>query len=469
MISLYPKQTALLLTEAQEILFGGGAGGSKSFAIRAISLIYAIDVPGIQIAIFRRTYKETLGTFVYCSGGFLELGKDLIDNKKMKFNKSENVFEFVNGSRIYLNHCQHASDVYGYQGMEFHMLCIDEATLWEPKMIKFLRSRVRLGGLKVPEAYKNRLVKIIYTANPGNIGHNYFKKNFVDHGPNKIWKAPLEDGGMTRCFIPSRLEDNPALTQNDPDYAQRLHGLGDPETVRAMLEGDWTITGTTAFPSWRNSVHIVEDFILPKTWKLYRAFDWGWSKPYFIVYFAVCNGDDYIDNNGERQYLPKGSIIVFDEIYGADKDEKGLQHSPKQIAEAVKQKDNLWKTRGYKIRDGAADSAIYSSDRGDSIAKQMMIEGVTWTPANKRPGSRIQGWQLLNQYLYEGLKNPPESETIKFFSSCGFISKQIPNLQRDAKNNDDIDTNQNDHGADALRYGIMQAKTEVGTIAVTGY
>ena len=467
-ISLYPKQSAVLLTEAQEILYGGAAGGAKSFCVRALAVIHAIEVPGIQIAIFRRTYKEALSTFVYTSGGLLEMLKDLIDQKLVKFNKSDAVFEFANGSRITLNHCQTASDRFNYQGVEFHLLLIDEATLFEKEVIQFLRSRVRLGGFNVPQSYKKRLVKIVYTANPGGVSHNYFKKNFVSMGENRIWRAPENEGGMLRTFIPSKVTDNPILLQNDPHYVSRLKGLGNPNLVEAMLNGSWDYTDTNALTSWDSAIHVIKPFKIPFSWKIKRGFDWGFSAPYGVPYIAISNGEDYQDTDGSWRSAPKGSIFIIDEIYGANEDGKGLQHNPQQIASRVRNKDQLWTDKGYTVYPGAADSAIYSSDRGDSIAKLMEKEGVIWIPANKGPGSRVQGLQILNQMVYEASKVAPEKPILKVFATCSTIATQFPNLQLDPKNPEDVDSSSDDHLYDAVRYLLLESDQTLKKSVVVG-
>lgn len=467
-ISLYPKQSAVLLTEAQEILYGGAAGGAKSFCIRAVALIHAIEVPGIQIGIFRRTYKEALSTFVYTSGGLLEMTKDLMDQKLVKFNKSDATFEFANGSRITLNHCQNPSDRYNYLGVEFHLLLIDEGSTFEPVIIQFLRSRVRLGGFQVPESYKKRLPKIIIATNPGGIAHNYLKKNFVDMGENRIWKAPAEEGGMLRTFIPSKLSDNPIMMQNDPNYADRLRGMGNPKLVEAMLNGSWDVTDSTMFSMWETEIHVVKPFKIPSSWKIKRGFDWGWSAPYGVIYIAISNGEDYTNEEGRFISAPKGSIFVIDEIYGCDNEGKGLKHEPETIAQRVLSKDREWAERGHTVVPGAADSAIYSSDRGDSIGKLMEQAGVSWIPANKGPGSRVQGWQAMAQKLRYATEAYNEKPYLKFFNTCLGCISTLPNLQADSKNPDDVDTTQDDHLADTLRYLVLEAEASVKKSVVVG-
>src|SRR3546814_2195934 len=69
--------------------------------------------------------------------------------------------------------------------------------------------------------------RVLTGANPGGVGHNWVKASWIDPvAPMQTMRAEKSDGGMLRQFIPARLEDNPTLTANDPDYVDRLSGLG---------------------------------------------------------------------------------------------------------------------------------------------------------------------------------------------------------------------------------------------------
>ncbi|MBT6049482.1 MAG: hypothetical protein HOG49_22010, partial [Candidatus Scalindua sp.] len=218
------------------------SGGGKSFFLRASAIIYSIEIPGLQTYIFRRKYKDLTRNHLQGSGSFNELLRPLIDQKLCKINTSDMVIDFANGSRINLCHMQHEHNIYDYQGAEIGYLATDESTTFSGEMYTFLRSRLRLGGLKIPDKYQEMFPRAIGCTNPGNIGHNFFKENFVDYG-DVIWRTPDMQGGMLRQFISAKLEDNPTLTESDPHYAAKLLGIGDPVVARAMLEGSWDITG----------------------------------------------------------------------------------------------------------------------------------------------------------------------------------------------------------------------------------
>ena len=317
---LYPKQQRALVTPANEILYGGAAGGGKSYLARVASIVYSLEVPGLITYLFRRTFKEVLANHVYTPGGYIEMLKDLIDSGDCVFSKSDFSFTFYNGSRIQLAHSQYESDIYTHQGAQIGFLIIDEATHFTPAMVRFIRSRVRLGSMSVPAQWKGLFPRILYTANPGGVGHHYFKSNFVDMGAGHVFGAPEDEGSMRREYVPARLHDNKVLILNDPEYYQRLKGMGDTATVQAMLEGDWESLSSGGFADvWRAKYHVVKPFDIPHTWRIDRGYDYGSSNPAACCWFAESDGSDFIDADGNEAWVPAGSIFQIGELYFANK------------------------------------------------------------------------------------------------------------------------------------------------------
>lgn len=466
---LYLKQQRALVTPACEILYGGAAGGGKSYLARVASIVYSLEVPGLITYLFRRTFKEVLANHVYTPGGYLEMLKDLIESGDCVFSKSDYSFTFYNGSRIQLAHSQYESDIYTHQGAQIGFLIVDEATHFTADMIRFIRSRVRLGSMIVPPNWLGLFPRIMYTANPGGVGHHYFKSNFVDFGHGHVFKAPEDEGSMKREYIPARLTDNKVLMLNDPEYHQRLKGMGDTATVQAMLEGDWESLSSGGFADvWRGKYHVVKPFEIPSTWVIDRGYDYGSANPAAACWFAESDGEDFIDGDGNLAWVPKGSIFQISEVYFANKRHEGLRLTATAQAQRIKQHEQdegIW----GRVKPGPADNSIFSSEPGHAtVAKDMELEGIKFTRSNKAPGSRVQGVELLRGRLEASTKRPMENPGFFVFSTCFHTIRTLPNLENDEKNTEDIDSHGEDHLYDVIRYRLLKSAKKAGVTKVTG-
>lgn len=466
---LYPNQHRALMTPANEVLYGGALGGGKSYLARVASIIYSLEIPGLITYLFRRTFKEVLANHVYTPGGYLEMLKDLIDSGDCVFSKSDFSFSFYNGSRIQLAHSQHESDIYTHQGAQIGFLIVDESTHFTPAMIRFIRSRVRLGSLVVPPKWKGLFPRILYTANPGNVGHHFFKSNFVDFGSGHVFEAPEDEGAMRREYVPAKLTDNKVLLLNDPDYAKRVRGMGDSSTVKAMIEGDWESLSTGGFADlWRAKYHVVKPFSIPHTWKIDRGYDYGSSAPAACCWFAESNGEEFVDGNGNIAWVPAGTIFQIGELYFANKKLEGLRLPAREQARRIKQYEIDEGMHG-RVKPGPADNAINDAPPGTrSIADDMATEGIAWERSIKSPGSRITGMQLLRTRLAASKQRPMEQPGYFVFSTCFHTIRTVPNLEHDDKNTEDIDSSGEDHLYDVIRYKVLAKSREVGTAKVIG-
>lgn len=466
---LYRKQQRALVTPANEILYGGAAGGGKSYLARVASIVYSLEIPGLITYLFRRTFKEVLANHVHTPGGYLEMLKSLIDSGDCTYSKSDFAFTFYNGSRIQLAHSQYESDIYAHQGAQIGFLIIDEATHFTPTMIRFIRSRVRLGSMSVPDNWRGLFPRILYTANPGGVGHHYFKSNFVDFGANHIFKAPEDEGSMRREYVPAKLTENLVLMRNDPDYQLRLKGMGDTATVQAMLEGDWESLSSGGFADiWRGKYHVVKPFDIPNTWKVDRGYDYGSANPAACCWFAESDGEEFIDGDGNEAWVPAGSIFQISEIYFANKRHEGLRLTATVQAQRIKDHEIDEKMWG-RVEPGPADNSIYNSEPGHtSVADEMAAVGVKFTRSNKAPGSRVQGVQLLRGRLEASTKRPMENPGFFVFSTCFHTIRTLPNLENDEKNTEDIDSHGEDHLYDVIRYRILKSAKKAHTAAVVG-
>ena len=457
---LHPKQQLAFRSSATETLFGGAAGPGKSHFLRYLAVFCAFAVPGIQIYLFRRTSPDLEKNHIQGPTGFPAVLANYIAAGIVKYNQQKGMFTFPGGGRIFLCHCQYEKDLANYQGAEIHLLLIDELTHFTETMYRYLRGRVRLGGWRPRNGkYKKIFPKIMCGSNPGGIGHNWVKGTFVTYQPwYEIKRTPKKDGGMLRQYIPAKLEDNPTMNLNDPDYANRLSGLGSAALVKAMLDGDWDIVAGGAFDDvWELAKHTLQPFDVPKNWRIDRSFDWGSSHPFSVGWWAKANGEEVKLKDGTRRSFYPGTLIRIAEWYGWDGTaDHGCKMLAKDIAKGIVKRENDGLLKNLNVKPGPADNSIFDVENGVCIAKDMETEKVRWTRSNKNPGSRINGLELVRGLLSAATKHPQESPGMYVFNNCndGFI-RTIPVLPRSPINSDDIDTKSEDHAWDEVRYRAL--------------
>lgn len=458
-IHLHRQQAKAFYSKATEMLYGGAAGGGKSFLARAAASIWCAEIPGLQVFLFRRLSDDLYTNHMTGTGGFPDMLAPWMEAGKVKWRGDKNVLQFWNGSCIFLRHCQYEKDLAKYQGAEIHVLLLEEGTQFTAEMYRYLRGRCRLGGLKLPDKYKGAFPRIVITANPGGVGHSFFKTEFIDlQPPYKVMRMPKAEGGMLRQFIPAKLADNPTLTESDPDYDAKLMSLGNPTLVKAMLEGDWNIVAGGALDDlWESTVHVIPRGRVPKAWPVFRSFDWGSTHPYSVGWFARANGEEIYLADGTAFCPPKGSLVRIHEMYGG-KDlttNEGTKVPPTEIAQRIVLEESKLLKAGWieaPVRPGPADSQIFNiNDRDtESIAVRMSKEGVKFVAANKSSGSRINGLQLLRDRMANSIRG--EGRAIYFMEHCRAAISTLPVLPRDQYDTEDVDTKSIDHVYDDVRY-----------------
>ena len=444
-LKLHLRQSLAFLSKATEILYGGAAGGGKSHLMRVVAIMLCMAVAGIQVYIFRRVSDDLRKNHLEGPSGLRAMLSALMASGHVKFNDSKGIFEFWNGAKIYLCHCQHEKDMYKYQGAEIHVLLMDELTLFTETIYRFLRGRVRLGGLNVPSEYKHKLPLVLCGSNPGNIGHVWVKKMFVDYAPPmEITRTPAAEGGMLRQYIPAKLADNPTLAANDPDYEARLEGLGNPALVAAMKNGDWDIIDGAYFSEFERSRHVLKPFTIPAHWPRIMAFDWGYAKPFCVLWGAVSDGTHRLP---EGSLMPKNAIVVYREWYGSNGTPNvGLRLPANEIGKGIKER-----SRDERFAQMVADPAIFASNGGESQAETLQKAGVQFWPADNK---RVAGWQQVHLRL-QGVEDNSKEPLLYIFDVCRDLIRTLPALQHDKHNAEDVDSDMEDHAPDTLRYLCM--------------
>ena len=417
-------QTSFLAASEQEVLFGGAAGGGKSYALLA-DCMRGIVYPDYVALILRRTNDELRE--------LKQKSKELYPqiDPGAKWSEKNSEWTFSSGARIWMTYLDRDDDVSRYQGQAFAYIAFDELTHWPtPYAWDYLRSRLRTTN-------KNITPYMRATTNPGGPGHAWVKKTFIDPAPygKAFWATNIETGEtmknphtgeplFKRRFIPSLLSDNPYLAESG--YLESLLALPEDKR-RALLEGDWDVAEGAAFKEFSRVKHVVEPFELPSSTKVFRAADYGYGAHSCVLWFAV---------------MPSGQVIVVDEIY-----EKELLAI--DLADMVMERDKHWGT-SY----GILDSSTWHrrGDVGVSIAEAMIKRGCRWKPSDRSKGSRVSGKQTIHQMLADDpILGEPK---LLIFNTCVNLISQLPTIPLDKNNPDDVDTKVEDHAYDALRYGL---------------
>jgi hypothetical protein len=468
-----PKQAQAIKSPATEILYGGAAGGGKSYFMRALAIILCGLIPGLNVYLFRRLYDDLIKNHMEGTGGFPEMLGGLVLSGHVKIVDAE--IRFWNGSKIFLCHCQHEKDRFKYQGAEIHVLLLDEATMFTEKIYRFLRGRMRAPGLVFPawavEFFKEKFgvdlpAKIplaLLGSNPGNVGHGWVKAAFIDGAlPFEIRRMSRPEGGMLRQYIPARLEDNCHVDADD--YEGKLEGLGTKELVRAMRYGDWSIIGGAFFDVIREDKHRLPSFTPPAHWTRFRSMDWGSAKPFSVGWWCIAEAEWVMFRDGRERMLPAGALVRYREWYGCKRDDNGhsipdtgLRLSAEAVGRGI-----LEREAGEKVDEAMsrADPSLWKEDGGPSNAEKILKcdpkrpnepVGPRFQPADN---NRQTGWQQLYARLeWEGVD---DGEPMLYVTEdCRDWWRTVPVLQHDEAKAEDINTKMEDHAADETRYACM--------------
>ena len=424
-------QTDFLAAGEREVLYGGSAGGGKSYAMLADPLRY-MGHPSFSGLLLRHTTEE-LRELVWKSQ---EIYPKIW--KGIKWSERKMQWTAPSGARLWMSYLDRDDDVLRYQGLAFSWIGFDELTQWnKPFAWNYMRSRLRTAASDLP-------IYMRATTNPGGPGHGWVKKMFIDPAPyGKTFDATdIETGEVLkypsghskagqslfkRKFIPARLSDNPYLSR-EGDYEAMLLSL--PEQQRKqLLEGDWDIKEGAAFTEFNRDIHVVEPFNIPHNWVKFRACDYGYGSYSAVLWFAVS---------------PSEQLIVYRELYVS-----------KVLATDLADMINELEAQDGGMRYGVLDSSLWHKrgDTGPSLAEQMIMRGCRFRPSDRSKGSRVSGKNEIHRRLQ--VDEYTEEPRIVFFNNCTNTVSQLPSIPLDKKNPEDVDTRAEDHLYDALRYGIM--------------
>lgn len=435
-----PKQAAFMARPEYEALYGGAAGGGKSDAL-VVEALRQVGIPHYKALIVRKTYPQ-LAELIDKSLNYYPRAYP-----KARYNASAHTWNFPSGAKILFGSMQYTKDRTRYQGQAYDFIGFDELThfTWDEYSYLFSRNRPNGPGTRV---------YIRASANPGGVGHGWVKERFVTAGKpmttiweDVTWRDPSGQehrARQSRIFVPSSVFDNPALLNNDPDYVRRLASMPEAER-KALLYGDWDTFSGQVFTEWRNDpdhyadrlhTHVITPFRVPDGWTIWRSFDWGYSRPFSVGWYAV--------DHDRRMYRIR-------ELYGCTgTPNTGVQWEPAHVAREIRRIEaedpNL---RGRKIY-GVGDPAIWQSDGTESIGALMERERVFF---EKGDHNRIAGkMQVHHRLAFDGDGLP----MLYVFTTCRHFIRTVPNLVYDETDVEDIDTDGEDHIYDELRYVCMK-------------
>lgn len=407
-VTVTRRQRQFITAQADEVLFGGAAGGGKSYGQLVDALLYALQYPGSRQLVLRRTLPELERSLVRAS---LALYPDSL----YCYHAAAHSGRFDNGSLIDFGYCDLERDVYRYQSAEYDVIRFDELTHFTESMYLYLLSRLR-GANPFPKAVKS-------ATNPGGVGHQWVKKRFIDIGPpDTVYGF---DGG-SRLYLPARVQDNGFLMRADPGYVRRLENLPDREK-KALLYGDWDLFEGQYFSMWDRRVHVVRPFAIPGHWRRYFTMDYGRD---MLAGFWLA-----VDEHGRA--------VVYREVYRpgllAGEAAELVRSMTQENVSAHYAPPDLWNRHG---------------DTGRSTADIFAQHSIGLVRAQN---DRVQGWYDLAEWLRPFADEQGQrTAALRVFDCCPNLIRTLPALQYDARNPNDTarEPHELTHAPDAIRYFV---------------
>ena len=403
-----PQEDFLAASET-DVLYGGAAGGGKSYAMLVDPLRYA-HRSAHRGLIIRRSMPEL---------------RELIDKSRelypkafpgCKYKEVEKLWNFPSGAKIEFGFLERDADVYRYQGQAYSWIGFDEITHLPTEFAwNYLASRLRTTDSEIVPYMR-------CTANPGGVGATWVKKRYIDPAPS--YESFTGHDGLSRKFIPARLQDNPFLA-HDGRYEKMLQAL--PPTQRQqLLDGNWDVSEGAAFTEFVPQLHVITPFDIPINWERVKGIDYGYASESACIWGAVDPSD--------------GTLIIYRELY-----QKGLLGT--ELASLI---TNMELEDPFSVQ-GVLDTACWSrtGTTGPTIGETLQRAGHKLRRADK---NRIQGKIQIHEYLKVMQSGRPR---IQILNTCPNLIRELQSIPLDKRNPEDVDTHAPDHAYDALRYLIM--------------
>ena len=397
----YPQPKQVLFHSASEdiLLYGGAAGGGKSYCIIMDALRYCkhTDYRALIIRKSSPMLKEIIG-----------VSRALYPKAfpGAKFNKQENVWYFPSGATIEFGYLDGPEDLERYQGLPYAYIAFDEIQHQRtPEGFEFLMSRLRSTNPEIT-CYMRA------SANPG--GASWIKETFIDPAPEN---TTFHSNGLSYKFIPARLEDNKYLDtpkEGEPISAYRRMLMALPETKRKqLLEGDW-LCGDDQMFAFAPSIHVIKEDV-PVYWNTVRAMDYGYRDPAATLWASIS---------------PDNSIYVYDEHESLET--PAIEWGREIMQKELKDTGNM----GYQSRhEEVIDWSLFrnTGHSGPGILETLQRMGMRPKPADR---NREAGWNQLHTRLAPSGNSEP---TLFIHERCSRLIEQLETARIHPKKPEELD------------------------------
>ena len=398
------RQREFFASRAKFTAYGGARGGGKSWALRRKVVLMCLRYGGLKALLVRRSLPELRSNHLY--GILAELGD------AVSYSERDKCVLFQNGSKLFLGYCSSERDTLRYQGQEYDVIAIDEATQLSEYQFSIFKACLR-GATDMPR-------RMYLTCNPGGIGHGWVKRLFIDRDYRMGERA--ED----YAFIPATVFDNASLTAADPEYVSRLESLP-PRLRDAWLYGKWDVFEGQFFSEFDEERHVCEPNVIPRTPITIAAFDYGFD----MLAAYICGFDREGRAWIKREYCRSGLT---------------LSEAARAVSELC---------RGENVEYAVASPDLWNrrQDTGKS-GFEVMQSTYGMPPMRPADDRRVAGWRLFREYLAE---NDKGDVRLHISRDCKELISSIPALLFDKNRPEDAagEPHRFTHSPEAVRYALM--------------